>query len=963
MLEYTMKKVLFILTILIPIISFSQTPQGFNYQSVVRDDIGNVMTNTTVGVQFTLHQTTATGTVVYTETHAVATNTYGAFVAIVGQGTTTDDFTAIDWSSDLYFIEISIDSTGGTSYTSVGTSQLMSTPYALMAKHVENGDDLGNHTATENIQTNGNYISNDGDDEGLTIDDEGRIVTSNVITLGENEVESDAVGSVRYNPETDDFEGFKNGKWYSLTGYSLGSNNLLPGTQTALDLGASEVQASNETTNDRFGDRVAIDGDIAAVTAYNDSSIPGQVYIFINNGVGNWTEQTILSASDAFANDRFGRSVALEGNKLVVGAILQTNTGGIASGKAYLFEYDGVSTWTETAIFEASDGADGDRFGEDVAIEGDMILVGARNAYVGGGAYSYKDNGNGTWTENTLEPTIASNYDQTRFGEAVALANGKAYIGGPDRYNSGSAQVGAVQIFEQAGDGTWSITQDLRGDSSYNFFGTSIAVDGEYMAVGAACQSDSCDGRVYIYKADENGDYLETNRVMVQNDDKDSFNNQQFASDVVLDGNYLYVSCFGGGSGTEGDAVYVFENDGNHNWTQIAKITHGAGYFTWFGGKAIGFSNGTLVVGAKYTNFPNDSGAVYFIPIQTQTHPGTAEHNSEMNGNWISGDGDDEGMYVDTGGNIGVGTNAPSANLHVVSTSGNATIKMTPASGSNPRILFDKDDGTNTVSWNLGTNSTNDSFNIYDSLNDNSPVTIETGARAHALYIDTNGYVGIGESVPQTSLDVVDTAVIGNISVGSESTDQAASSNSGLGYITTPWMYTNAIEAQGERGTGSTSIIIGNDGNYGGNDEIHFVTDGDSQVNITENLLSVAGSIEYTGTITDVSDRRLKENIKPVESVLDKLNRINGYSYTMINDETKQREYGVMAQEVKKVFPEMVKELKGKSGYYGVNYTQLIPVLLEGMKEQQKLIEIQNSEIESLKEDIKLIKALIKAKK
>ncbi|WP_299886163.1 tail fiber domain-containing protein [uncultured Lacinutrix sp.] len=958
-----MKRAIIILIILIPIISFSQTPQGFNYQSVIRDALGDVLPNTTIGVQFELRQATVTGTVVYTESHTLTTNTYGVMSTIVGQGTTSDDFTAIDWSSDLYFIEISIDVSGGTSYVSMGTTQLQSVPYAIHAKTVENGDDLGSHTATENVQLGSYYISNDGDDEGLTIDDEGRVLTSNVITLGENQVESDAVGSVRYNPDTEDFEGYKNGKWYSLTGYSLGSNNL-SGTQTALVLGASEVQASNETTNDRFGDRVAIDGDIAAVTAYADSSIAGQVYIFVNDGVGNWTEQTILSASDAFANDDFGRSVAIEGNKLVVGAISQTNTSGIASGKAYLFEYDGAGTWTETAIFEPSDGADGDRFGEDIDIEGDMVLVGARNAYVGGGAYSYKDNGNGTWTENALEPTIASNYDQTRFGEAVVLSNGKAYLGGPDRYNSGSAQVGAVQIFEQAGDGTWSITQDLRGSASYRFFGTSIAIDGEYMAVGAACQSDSCDGRVYIYKADENGDYLDTNRVMVQNDDKDSFNNQQFASDVVLDGNYLYVSCFGGGSGTEGDAVYVFENDGNHNWAQIAKITHGAGYFTWFGGKAIAFSSGTLVVGAKYTNFPNDSGAVYFIPIQTQTHPGTVEHNSEMNGNWISGDGEDEGMYVDTEGNIGVGTDSPSEELHVVSSAANNTaIRITPSAGYNPRILFDKDDGTSTVSWNIGSNSTDDSFNFYDSLNDNSPFRIESGARADALYIDANGYVGIGESVPQTSLDVVDTAVIGNISIGSESTDQAASGNSGLGYITTPWIYTNAIEAQSERGTGSTSIIIGNDGNYGANDEIHFVTDGDSQVNITDGLLYVAGSIEYTGTITDVSDRRLKENIKPVEKVLDKLNQINGYSYNMINDKSKQREYGVMAQDVLKVFPEMVKELKDKEGYYGVNYIQLIPALLEGIKEQQKLIDNQNVEIENLKKEIKLIKELIMAKK
>ncbi|WP_075344703.1 hypothetical protein [Tenacibaculum agarivorans] len=171
---------------LFSLIAFAQTPEGFNYQSVVRDATGNVIANTAIGVQFQLHQTTATGTVVYTETHTPTTNAYGVFDVVVGQGTSTDDFSTISWSSDNHFLEVSVDITGGTTYVSMGTTQLLSVPYALQAKYVENGDNLGDHTLTENIKTAGKWISNDGDDEGLLVNSGGRVTTSHKLFLGSN---------------------------------------------------------------------------------------------------------------------------------------------------------------------------------------------------------------------------------------------------------------------------------------------------------------------------------------------------------------------------------------------------------------------------------------------------------------------------------------------------------------------------------------------------------------------------------------------------------------------------------------------------------------------------------------------------------------------------------------------------------------------------------------------------------
>lgn len=98
--------------------------------------------------------------------------------------------------------------------------------------------------------------------------------------------------------------------------------------------------------------------------------------------------------------------------------------------------------------------------------------------------------------------------------------------------------------------------------------------------------------------------------------------------------------------------------------------------------------------------------------------------------------------------------------------------------------------------------------------------------------------------------------------------------------------------------------------------------------------LDVTGDIEYTGTITDVSDRRLKENIEPILDPLGILELINGVYFNMIGDD--RREAGVIAQDVQRSLPEAVKEMD--ENHLGVSYDMIIPVLVEAVKEQQKQI-------------------------
>ena len=115
--------------------------------------------------------------------------------------------------------------------------------------------------------------------------------------------------------------------------------------------------------------------------------------------------------------------------------------------------------------------------------------------------------------------------------------------------------------------------------------------------------------------------------------------------------------------------------------------------------------------------------------------------------------------------------------------------------------------------------------------------------------------------------------------------------------------------------------------------------------------LDVTGDIEYTGTITDVSDRRLKTDIVPLRdqgSMLEKLGMIDTYSFKM-KDDMKRREYGVMAQELEKVFPELVHTADDEMGTKSVNYVGLIAPMIEATKELKAENDNMRAEIAALR--------------
>ena len=140
-----MKKLITLLAIIATITSFAQAPQGFNYQATVRNNTGALIVNQNVLVKFNVYQNTATGTLVYSENQTATTDDLGHIALVVGQGTaTTGTFSTINWGSGSYFLGIELNS--GSGYVAMGTTQLLSVPYALYANSSGNAP-----TATPNL--------------------------------------------------------------------------------------------------------------------------------------------------------------------------------------------------------------------------------------------------------------------------------------------------------------------------------------------------------------------------------------------------------------------------------------------------------------------------------------------------------------------------------------------------------------------------------------------------------------------------------------------------------------------------------------------------------------------------------------------------------------------------------------------------------------------------------------------
>jgi hypothetical protein len=110
-------------------------PNAFNYSAVARNAAGQPIATTTIGIQITILKTSPTGASQYSENHFVNTDAFGLFNLVIGAGAVqSGSMTTIDWSNDNYYLKVGMDAAGGTNFLVMGTTQLLSVPYAMYAK-------------------------------------------------------------------------------------------------------------------------------------------------------------------------------------------------------------------------------------------------------------------------------------------------------------------------------------------------------------------------------------------------------------------------------------------------------------------------------------------------------------------------------------------------------------------------------------------------------------------------------------------------------------------------------------------------------------------------------------------------------------------------------------------------------------------------------------------------------------
>ena len=323
-----------------------------------------------------------------------------------------------------------------------------------------------------------------------------------------------------------------------------------------------------------------------------------------------------LTASDGVAGDLFGHSVAVDGDTAVVGAYEDESE----KGAAYVLAKDSSGAWSQVAKLTASDGEAGDIFGWSVAVDWDTVVVGARyddSAYV----FTKPGTGWATATE-TAKLTASDGVVGDWFGQSVAVDGDTVVVGASEDDGSGSAYV-----FTKAADSVWTdATQTAKLTASdgddFDEFGKSVAVDGDTAVAGAPNNDGYGSAYVFIKPAAGWDDATQTAKLTPgATDDGAAGLAGTFGAAVAVDGGTVVVGA-SAYSGSQGRAyVFTKPSGGWEDAERTAELATSDAEKNQFGW-SVAVDGNTVVVGAHTddaSDSVNDSGSVYVFTKATDS--------------------------------------------------------------------------------------------------------------------------------------------------------------------------------------------------------------------------------------------------------------------------------------------------------------------------------------------------------
>jgi hypothetical protein len=392
---------------------------------------------------------------------------------------------------------------------------------------------------------------------------------------------------------------------YRIRSYnSFGDSNYSNEASVTQKMLAFDAQAG-----DWFGISAAISGDYVIVGANGEDaggSNAGAAYIFHRTGINSWDEGVKIVASDADDGDYFGVSVAISGDYAIVGA--QNN------GAAYIFHRTGTNSWDEGVKISASNAGS---FGVSVAISGDYAIVGAHYANVDGthseetgAAFVFHRTGVNSWDGGVKIVAPDAQVDDC-FGLSVAISGDYAVVGAPWEDAVG-INAGAAYIFHRTGINSWDDgVKVVASDAQINdFFGTSVAISGDYAVIGADGEDagGSNAGAAYIFRRTDTNSWDEGVKIVAS----DAQAMDLFGQSVAISGDYTVVGAYR--EGGDAGAVYVFQRTGTNSWDEGVKIrAFDAQAGDHFGVSAAIAGNYTVIGAYDEGTGGGDAGAAYIF--------------------------------------------------------------------------------------------------------------------------------------------------------------------------------------------------------------------------------------------------------------------------------------------------------------------------------------------------------------
>lgn len=258
-----------------------------------------------------------------------------------------------------------------------------------------------------------------------------------------------------------------------------------------------ELTAPVRGKEELYGFAVAISGNTLVVSApYADevgAANAGAVYVYTRaSATAQWTGPTRLTSGNVSVDEQFGYSVALDGDTLVVGAVLGEEGAIANTGVAYVFSRSNGVWQQPPQRMKASQGAVGDFFGNALAIAGDRLVVGAERAdgsaslLDSGAAYVFARTSNGWVQQSTLQPDLADRHRSDNFAASVAISGATIVIGQPFLGVGVGSNKGSATVFVENG-GTWakSATLVASDGAADDYFGSAVAISDDRIVVGA----------------------------------------------------------------------------------------------------------------------------------------------------------------------------------------------------------------------------------------------------------------------------------------------------------------------------------------------------------------------------------------------------------------------------------------------------------------------------------------------